>query len=267
MAAPSCWSPGPRAARLCACAATNEGEASVKSRIRRGGGSVGGAALLMLALLPAHSGQKVKKPAAGAAPAGTAPGWALPPAACWDPEGKVLAQCGQEELERPGGIALDRERHRLYVADAKANRVAVFDTENFKLERTVGGPSTPGGTSTSPTPGTTACKSLTAAGAFCAPSGVMGRARGTLCGPRASPWTPRGTCTWWTPSSTISKFSRPKANRCWPSAAWGSAPASSPSLPAFALTRRTAFTPRSRKAGGCRSSSICVNRIPLPGRR
>jgi len=63
---------------------------------------------------------------------------------CFDPAGKVLAQFGREELERPGGIAIDRERHRLYVADAKANRVAVFDTENFKLERTVGGPSTPG---------------------------------------------------------------------------------------------------------------------------
>src|SRR3989338_6997138 len=101
MAAPSCWSPRPRAARLCACAATNEGEASVKSRIRRGGGSVGVAALLMLALLPAHSRQKVKKPAAQAAPAlppppagqraktpaaGAAPAapglvWPLPPAA------------------------------------------------------------------------------------------------------------------------------------------------------------------------------------------
>lgn len=63
---------------------------------------------------------------------------------CFDAAGKVLAQFGQDELERPGGIAVDRERHRLYVADAKANRVAVFDTEKFAFERSVGGPSTPG---------------------------------------------------------------------------------------------------------------------------
>ena len=249
----------------------------MKSRIRRGGVSVGVAALLMLALLPAHSGQKVKKPAAEAAPAVTELVRPLPPAAprirwagqitdfnevkgkakkkrswidrlagvreaaepearlqkpygiavdsrgrlyvadglqrvvfvldrpaqrvevrggsaraalalpigvavdaedrlfvsdsfnhtitCFDPEGKVLAQFGQEELERPGGIALDRERHRLYVADAKANRVAVFDTENFKLERTVGGPSTPGAAEP---------------GRFAAPTNVAVDARGNL---------------------------------------------------------------------------------------
>ena len=225
-------------------------------RIPRGGVGLGVAALLMLALLPAHSGQKAKQPAAEPAAAVTELVWPLPPAAprirwagqisdlnevkgkakkkpswidriagvkeaaepearlqkpygiavdsrgrlyvadglqrvvfvldraarrvevrggsaraalalpigvavdaedrlfvsdsfnhtitCFDPAGKVLAQFGREELERPGGIAIDRERHRLYVADAKANRVAVFDTENFKLERTVGGPSTPG---------------------------------------------------------------------------------------------------------------------------
>ena len=53
----------------------------MKSRIRRGGVSVGVAALLMLALLPAHSGQKVKKPAPEAAPAVTELVWPLPPAA------------------------------------------------------------------------------------------------------------------------------------------------------------------------------------------
>lgn len=63
---------------------------------------------------------------------------------CFDSEGKALAQFGSDELERPGGIALDRVRHRLYVADAKANRVAVFNTETFAFERSIGGPSTPG---------------------------------------------------------------------------------------------------------------------------
>lgn len=68
---------------------------------------------------------------------------------CFDPEGKVLAQFGREELQRPGGIAVDRTRHRLYVADAKANRIAVFNTETFAFELYIGGPNT----SASPGPG------------------------------------------------------------------------------------------------------------------
>lgn len=63
---------------------------------------------------------------------------------CFAPDGKVLAQFGHDELGRPGGIAVDRKRQRLYVADAKANRVAVFNTESFAFERYVGSPSTPG---------------------------------------------------------------------------------------------------------------------------
>ena len=249
----------------------------MKSRIPRGGVSVGVAALLTLALLPAHSGQRAKKPAAEPAPAVTELVWPLPPAAprirwagqitdlnavrgkikkkpswidriagvkevaepearlqkpygiavdsrgrlyvadglqrvvfvldpaaqrvevrggsarvalalpigvavdaedrlfvsdsfnhtitCFTPEGKVLAQFGQEELGRPGGIAIDRERHRLYVADAKANRVAVFDAEKFAFERFIGSPSTPGAGEP---------------GRFAAPTNVAVDARGNL---------------------------------------------------------------------------------------
>lgn len=63
---------------------------------------------------------------------------------CLSPDGKVLAQFGHNELGRPGGIAVDRKRQRLYVADAKAHRVAVFNTETFAFDRYVGSPSTPG---------------------------------------------------------------------------------------------------------------------------
>ncbi|MFQ5663304.1 MAG: 6-bladed beta-propeller [Terriglobia bacterium] len=63
---------------------------------------------------------------------------------CFDPQGKVLARFGRKKLERPGGIAVDRRRRRLYVADAKAHRVAVFNTQTFAFERYVGSPSTPG---------------------------------------------------------------------------------------------------------------------------
>ncbi|MFQ5776732.1 MAG: 6-bladed beta-propeller [Terriglobia bacterium] len=63
---------------------------------------------------------------------------------CFDPKGRVQAQFGRQELKRPGGLAVDRKRHRLYVADAKAHRVAVFDTETFAFQRYLGGPSTPG---------------------------------------------------------------------------------------------------------------------------
>ncbi len=63
---------------------------------------------------------------------------------CFDAEGQVLAQFGSDELKRPAGIAIDRPRHRLYVADAKAHRVAVFNTQTFAFERYLGSPSTPG---------------------------------------------------------------------------------------------------------------------------
>ncbi|MFQ5695753.1 MAG: 6-bladed beta-propeller [Terriglobia bacterium] len=84
---------------------------------------------------------------------------------CFDTKGKVRAQFGHDELQRPGGIAIDRKRHRLYVADAKANRVAVFDTETFAFRRYLGAPSTPG---------------LQEPGRFAAPTNVAVDRRGNL---------------------------------------------------------------------------------------
>jgi len=59
---------------------------------------------------------------------------------CFSPAGDPLAQFGAAELGRPGGIAIDRVRGRLYAADAKESRIAVFDTKTFKFIRFVGGP-------------------------------------------------------------------------------------------------------------------------------
>ncbi len=62
---------------------------------------------------------------------------------CWDADGKPIALFGAEKLGRAAGMALDRARHRLYVVDAKENRVAVFDSGTFTFSRYIGGPSTP----------------------------------------------------------------------------------------------------------------------------
>lgn len=60
---------------------------------------------------------------------------------CISKNGKVLAQFGGKELLRPVGLAVDPVRHRLYVADTKAHRIAVFSTETFTFEKYIGGPS------------------------------------------------------------------------------------------------------------------------------
>ena len=69
---------------------------------------------------------------------------------CFGPDGDLLSVFGQKELERPGGMAVDTVRKRLYVADAKANRVAVFDSDTFAFLRYIGEASKPG----DPKPGT-----------------------------------------------------------------------------------------------------------------
>jgi DNA-binding beta-propeller fold protein YncE len=62
---------------------------------------------------------------------------------CFDASGELVAQFGSTQLGRPGGIAIDRARSRLYVADAKQSRIAVFDTNTLKFLQFIGGPSTP----------------------------------------------------------------------------------------------------------------------------
>jgi len=62
---------------------------------------------------------------------------------CFSEAGRPLATFGAAQLGRPGGIAIDRDRNRLYVADAKASRVAVFDVGSFQFLNYIGGPSKP----------------------------------------------------------------------------------------------------------------------------
>jgi DNA-binding beta-propeller fold protein YncE len=62
---------------------------------------------------------------------------------CFSETGKPLASFGAAQLGRPGGIAIDKDRNRLYVADAKASRIAVFDTANFQFLNYIGGPGKP----------------------------------------------------------------------------------------------------------------------------
>jgi DNA-binding beta-propeller fold protein YncE len=74
---------------------------------------------------------------------------------CFSPSGSPIAYFGTSALGRPGGMAIDRQRNRLYVADAKDSRIAVFDTASLKFVGYFGGPSKPGhptdGTFLSPT--------------------------------------------------------------------------------------------------------------------
>lgn len=52
---------------------------------------------------------------------------------CFSPTGDVVGCFGMANLGRPGGMAIDRQRNRLYVADAKEGRIAVFDTDSLKF--------------------------------------------------------------------------------------------------------------------------------------
>lgn len=60
---------------------------------------------------------------------------------CFSPTGDVVGCFGMKDLGRPGGIAIDRQRNRLYVADAKESRIAVFDTNTLKFLSYFGKPS------------------------------------------------------------------------------------------------------------------------------
>lgn len=60
---------------------------------------------------------------------------------CFSAAGDLVAHFGTSALGRPGGIAIDKARNRLYVADAKESRIAVFDTRTYEFQRFIGGPS------------------------------------------------------------------------------------------------------------------------------
>ncbi len=63
---------------------------------------------------------------------------------CYSPEGELLAVFGDRELKRPGGLAIDNQRRRLYVADTKGNRIAVFNADSFAFVEYLGSASAPG---------------------------------------------------------------------------------------------------------------------------
>jgi len=54
------------------------------------------------------------------------------------PEGGVEGVFGMDDLVRPVGLAIDEENRFLYVVDAKANRVVVFDCDTYKTLRSIG---------------------------------------------------------------------------------------------------------------------------------
>jgi len=66
---------------------------------------------------------------------------------CFSPTGQLVSYFGTAALGRPGGIAIDPSRNRLYVADAKENRIAVFDTGTLKLVGYYGNSRNPRGSS------------------------------------------------------------------------------------------------------------------------
>ena len=63
---------------------------------------------------------------------------------CYSPEGELVAVLGGDELERPAGLAIDNQRRRLYVADSKAHRIAVFQIDSFSFLKFIGEPSKEG---------------------------------------------------------------------------------------------------------------------------
>ncbi len=63
---------------------------------------------------------------------------------CFGADGALITQFGADKLERAAGLALDRDRRRLYVADVKANRIAIFNPDTYAFQKYIGGPSTPG---------------------------------------------------------------------------------------------------------------------------
>jgi len=61
----------------------------------------------------------------------------------FSPSWELEASFGRENLERPIAAAVDNENRFLYVVDAKASRLAVFDADKFTFLRYLGKPSDP----------------------------------------------------------------------------------------------------------------------------
>jgi len=57
------------------------------------------------------------------------------------PDGGLEGAFGQDRLGRPVGVAIDNENRFLYVVDAQAGRLVVFDADTMKFLRYIGKPS------------------------------------------------------------------------------------------------------------------------------
>jgi len=60
--------------------------------------------------------------------------------AVFDKDWKLETYFGDDQLEHPGGVAIDEENRLLYLVDTGKQRVAVFDADSFQFLRAIGGP-------------------------------------------------------------------------------------------------------------------------------
>jgi len=58
----------------------------------------------------------------------------------FDASHKFLATFGSDRMVRPSGVAVDNKNRFLYVTDVLKDNVLVYDLDNFKYLRTIGGP-------------------------------------------------------------------------------------------------------------------------------
>jgi DNA-binding beta-propeller fold protein YncE len=58
----------------------------------------------------------------------------------FDANHKFLATFGSDRMVRPSGVAVDNKNRFLYVTDVLKDNVFVYDLDNFKYLRTIGGP-------------------------------------------------------------------------------------------------------------------------------
>jgi DNA-binding beta-propeller fold protein YncE len=54
------------------------------------------------------------------------------------PDGNVIDVFGEDDLIRPVGIAIDSILSRIYVADVKVGKIAVYDLQSFKFQHWIG---------------------------------------------------------------------------------------------------------------------------------
>ena len=48
-------------------------------------------------------------------------------------EGKLLKKLGSEEMKRPTGLGIARDKQQLYISDTVGNKIYIYDTESYEL--------------------------------------------------------------------------------------------------------------------------------------